>query len=175
MNILPKIVQEDLRTQREGIFAQGFWALLVYRYSRPRLRCGNRVLRKLWYIPNIFGRKIIEMTCGIMLPEGADIGRRLNIEHFGGIIVHGASTIGDDCVLRQGVTLGNKVDDRPHDAPRLGNRVNVGAGAKILGAVTIGDDAIIGANSVVVRDVPAGAVVAGIPARIIEKKAPLVS
>lgn len=175
MNILPKIILEDLRAHREGVFAQGFWALLVYRYSRPRLRCSNRVLRKLWYIPNLLGRKVIEMTCGIMLPEGADIGHRLNIEHFGGIIVHGAATIGDDCVLRQGVTLGNKVDDRPHDAPRLGNRVDVGAGAKILGAVTIGDDAIIGANSVVVRDVPAGAVVAGIPARIIRNKAPVVS
>lgn len=166
------LVAEDFRTHREGVFSQGFWALLVYRCSRPRLRCANPILRKLWYIPNIFGRKFIEMTCGIMLPEGAEIGRRLTIEHFGGIIIHGAATIGDDCVLRQGVTLGNKNPDRPHDAPCLGNRVNVGAGAKILGAVTLGDDVLVGANSVIVTDVPAGAVVAGIPGRIVRERSP---
>ena len=161
------LIVDDFRAHREGLFAQGFWALLVYRLSHPRLNCQNRVLKKLWYIPNIIGRKVIEITCGIMLPESAAIGRRLTIEHFGGIIVHGAATIGDDCTLRQGVTLGNKNHDRPHDAPRLGNRVDIGAGAKLLGAITIGDDVVVGANSVVTRDVPAGAVVAGMPARII--------
>ena len=72
--------------------------------------------------------------------------------------------IGDDCVLRQGVTLGNRYLDRPGDAPVLGRRVNVGAGAKLLGPVQIGDDAVIGANAVVLHDVPAGATVVGIPA-----------
>jgi len=165
------ILGEDRRTHREGLLAQGFWALAVYRLSHPRLACRNRVLGKLWYIPNIIGRKLIEITCGIMLPETAHIGRRLTLEHFGGIIVHGAARIGDDCILRQGVTLGNKSEDRPHEAPCLGNRVNVGAGAKLLGAIRIGDDAVVGANSVVTRDVPAGAIVAGIPARIIKKRA----
>lgn len=165
------LLREDLQSHREGILAQGFWALLVYRMSHPRLACKNRLLRKLWYIPNVLGRKIIEMTCGIMLPETAAIGRRLSIEHFGGIIIHGAATIGDDCILRQGVTLGNKNRDRPQDAPRLGNRVDIGAGAKLLGAITVGDDVVIGANSVVTRDVPAGSIVAGVPARIVKARA----
>jgi serine O-acetyltransferase len=104
---------------------------------------------------------------GIELPYSARVGRRVVIEHQNGIVIHGNSSIGDDCIIRQGVTLGNRRLDRPFDAPRLGNRVNVGAGAKILGGVTIGDGAMIGANAVVRSDVPAGAVAVGIPARVL--------
>jgi serine O-acetyltransferase len=103
---------------------------------------------------------------GIELPCEARVGRRLRIEHFGGIIVSGDAVIGDDVVIRQGVTIGLK---RAHErgAPVIGNRVDIGAGAKLLGAITIGDDAVIGANAVVIKDVPAGALAVGIPARII--------
>jgi serine O-acetyltransferase len=161
------LIAEDFRTHREGILAQGFWALLVYRLSHPRLRCRWWLGRKLWAVPVVLGRKAVECLCGISLPEGTSIGRRLNIEHFGGIIVHSAAIIGDDCILRQGVTLGNKSDHVPMAAPRLGNGVEVGAGAKIIGAIVIGDHVRVGANAVVTRDVPAGAVVAGVPARIV--------
>jgi serine O-acetyltransferase len=85
-------------------------------------------------------------------------------------VIHGNSEIGDDSILRQGCTLGNKSLDRPHDAPKLGKRVNVGAGAKILGAITVGDDAVIGANSVVLKDVPAGMIAVGLPAMNIAPK-----
>jgi serine O-acetyltransferase len=102
---------------------------------------------------------------GIELPYTATVGRRVVIEHQHGIVIHGQTVIGDDCIIRQGVTLGNKTLDRPEDAPRLGNRVNVGAGAKVLGLVIIGDDATIGANAVVVKDVPPGALAMGIPAK----------
>jgi len=105
---------------------------------------------------------------GIELPFSVALGRRVIIEHQGAIVIHGNCQIGDDCIIRQGVTLGNKSLDRPMDAPVLGRRVNVGAGAKILGAVTIGDDAVIGANAVVLCDVPAAATAVGIPARVIE-------
>jgi serine O-acetyltransferase len=108
---------------------------------------------------------------GIELPYTATVGRRVIFEHQHGIVIHGNCVIGDDCIIRQGVTLGNKSLDRPEEAPNLGNRVNVGAGAKILGAVIIGDDASIGANAVVLKDVPPGAVAVGIPAKIIEAKA----
>jgi serine O-acetyltransferase len=104
---------------------------------------------------------------GIELPYTVKLGRRVVIEHQGAIVIHGHSEIGDDSIIRQGVTLGNKTLDRPHDAPKLGRNVNVGAGAKILGAVTIGDGATVGANAVVVKDVPAGAIAVGIPAQII--------
>ena len=102
------LIREDLRTHREGLLAQGFWAMFVYRLSHPRLRCRWSLVRKLWAIPSVLGRKWVEVTCGISLPEGVVIGRRLNIEHFGEIIIHSAAVIGDDCTLRQGVTLGNR-------------------------------------------------------------------
>ena len=79
----------------------------------------------------------------------AKIGRRLIIEHFGCIIIHNNAIIGDDVVIRQGVTIGNRSIDRPLDVPHIGNRVNIGAGAKLLGPITIGDDVNIGANAVV--------------------------
>lgn len=81
-------------------------------------------------------------------------------------MIHGQAAIGDGSFIRQGVTLGNRYLERPDDAPRLGKNVNVGAGAKVLGDVTIGDGAAIGANAVVLVDVPAGALAAGVPARI---------
>lgn len=166
MNIF-SLIAEDMRTQRERFLAQGFWALLVYRLSAPRSKIRNRLLRFLWRIPNLFFLKLVETATGITLPEFTKIGRRLCVEHFGGIVVHGASIIGDDCIIRQGVTLGVKSRSHPLDAPTLGNHVDVGAGAKILGAITIGNGAVIGANAVVLSDVPDGGVVVGIPARVI--------
>ena len=105
---------------------------------------------------------------GIELPYTVQLGRRVVIEHQGAIVVHGNCRIGDDCIIRQGVTLGNRRLDEPDAAPILGDGVNIGAGAKILGLVTIGDGAQIGANAVVLRDVPAGALAVGVPANIVE-------
>ncbi len=104
----------------------------------------------------------------IDLPYSVRLGRRVVVEHCGAIVIHGSASLGDDCIVRQGVTLGNRYLDRPFEAPQLGARVNIGAGAKILGGVTIGDDVQIGANAVVLQDVPQGATVAGIPARIVK-------
>jgi len=160
------LLREDRRNHREGWLSQGFWALAVYRLSAPRLARRRGIVRTIWGIWTKLAGKWVEVRCGISLPETARIGRRLRIEHFGGIVVHGSSVIGDDCLLRQNVTLGNRSERRPLDAPTLGNRVQVGAGAVILGAVTIGDDAVIGANAVVLGDVPPGARAVGNPATI---------
>ena len=88
------------------------------------------------------------------------------IEHQSGIVIHGASIIGDECVIRQNCTLGVRRVDRPTEAPVLGKGVDVGAGAVILGNVTIGDFARIGANAVVLSDVPPGGTAVGVPAQI---------
>jgi serine O-acetyltransferase len=112
----------------------------------------------------------VRNTYGIELPYTVQLGRRVIIEHQSAIVIHGDCVIGDDCIIRQGVTMGNRYLDRPFDAPKLGKRVNVGAGAKIFGNVTIGDGANIGANAVVLCDVPAGATAVGIPAKIISPK-----
>ena len=90
------------------------------------------------------------------------------IEHQGCIVIHNDCVIGDDCVIRQGVTLGNRYLDKPLEAPKLGARVSVGAGAVLCGSVNIGDDVHIGANAVVLSDVPSGTTAVGIPAKILQ-------
>lgn len=164
------IIVEDLRAQREGFLGLGFWALVVYRFGHARFVVKNRYLRLPWTILYILLNKLVEIACGICIGATASIGRRLSIEHHGGIVVHGAAIIGDDCMIRHGVTIGNAGRVDPMGAPRIGNRVEIGAGAKILGRVAIGDDVIIGANAVVTHDVPAGAIVGGVPARIIRMR-----
>ncbi|OYY52853.1 MAG: serine acetyltransferase [Polaromonas sp. 39-63-203] len=158
---------EDLRVAREGLASLGFWALQVYRLGHLRYRFQSRLVRYPLGVLHLVLAKLAEMLCGVTIGVSARIGRRLVIEHSGAIVVHGLAVIGDDCIIRQGVTIGNRRMDRPLEAPQLGHRVNVGAGAKILGAVRVGDDADIGANAVVITDVPAGALAVGVPARII--------
>jgi serine O-acetyltransferase len=159
------VILEDLKAQREGLLGLGFWALLVYRFGHARFIIKNKIIRAPWTLIYIVFHKLIEMFCGITIGSTATIGRRLSIEHHGCIVIHGASAIGDDCLIRQGVTLGNTGYDDPLGAPHVGNRVQIGAGAKILGRVSVGNDVIIGANAVVVHDVPDNSAVGGIPAR----------
>ena len=158
---------DDLRVAQEGVFSLGFWALQVYRLGHLRYRFKSRLVRYPLAVVHLVLSKLAEIICGVTIGVSAKVGKRLVIEHSGAIVVHGNAVIGDDCIIRQGVTIGNKRLDRPLEAPQLGNRVNVGAGAKILGTVHIGDDADIGANAVVLTDVPAGALAVGVPARII--------
>jgi serine O-acetyltransferase len=97
------------------------------------------------------------------------IGKRLRIPHPSGIVTHFRSTIGDDCLIMQGVTLGRVAE--PDEGPKIGNNVFIGAGAKILGPVQVGDGARIGANAVVLQDVPPGCTAVGVPARIVAQEA----
>ncbi len=105
---------------------------------------------------------------GVEIHPGASLGRRFFIDHGMGIVIGETAVIGDDCTLYHGVTLGGVSWNKGKRHPTLGNRVTVGAGAKILGPFTVGDGARIGSNSVVVKEVPAGATVVGIPARVVE-------
>jgi serine O-acetyltransferase len=158
---------EDLSVAQEGVLSLGFWALQVYRFGHLRYRFQSKLVRYPLAALHLVLAKLAEMLCGVTIGVAAKIGRRLVIEHSGAIVVHGHAVIGDDCIIRQGVTIGNRRMDRPMEAPRIGNRVNIGAGAKILGAVQVGDDVDIGANAVVITDVPAGALAVGVPARIV--------
>ena len=161
------LIREDWVAHNRDWTRPGFRALAVYRFGVWRMTIRPRLLRAPFGIVYRMLFRRCRNGYGIELPYSATVGRRVVFEHQHGIVVHGHCRIGDDCVLRQGVTLGNKTMDRPYDAPTLGDRVNVGAGAKILGAVTIGDDAQIGANAVVVKDVPAGSMAVGVPARVV--------
>lgn len=168
--MIMNLILEDLKTQRERLLALGFWALLVYRFGHSRFVIKNRILRAPWTFIYLALNKLVEIVCGISIGSTARIGRRLAIEHHGCIVIHGATEIGDDCLIRHGVTTGNSGSSDPLGAPIIGHRVEIGAGAKLLGRITIGNDAIIGANAVVVRNVPDNAIVGGVPARIIKMR-----
>lgn len=160
---------DDLSVAQEGLLSLGFWALQAYRFGHLRYRFQSRLIRIPLGILHLILAKIMEMHSGITIGVSAEIGRRLTIEHSGAIVIHGNAQIGDDCIIRQGVTIGNRKMDDPLSAPVIGHRVNIGAGAKILGRVHIGDDAEIGANAVVIHDVPAGATAVGVPARVVRQ------
>lgn len=113
---------------------------------------------------------IARWLTGIEIHPGATIGRRFFIDHGMGVVIGETAHIGDDCTLYHGVTLGGTSWMKGKRHPTLGDNVVVGAGAKVLGPITLGDGARVGSNAVVVRDVPAGATVVGIPGRIVMKK-----
>jgi serine O-acetyltransferase len=161
------LVREDYAAHGRDWTKPGFRAMAVYRFGVWRMGVRTKLLRAPLSMIYRAMFRYVRNRYGIEVPFSATIGRRVIIEHQSGIVVHGDAVIGDDSIIRQGVTLGNKTLDRPFDAPVLGKRVNVGAGAKVLGAVRIGDGASIGANAVVLQDVPAGALAVGIPAKIL--------
>ncbi|MBX3647823.1 MAG: serine O-acetyltransferase [Rhodocyclaceae bacterium] len=107
---------------------------------------------------------------GIEIHPGATIGRRFFIDHGMGVVIGETALIGDDCTLYHGVTLGGTSWNKGKRHPTLERGVVIGAGAKVLGPITLGEEAKVGSNAVVVRDVPAGATAVGIPARIIEDR-----
>ncbi len=160
-------IKEDWIAHGQDWTKPGFRAVAVLRFGVWRMKIQPKLLRAPFSILYGMLYRKIRNTYGIELPYTVQLGRRVIIEHQGAIVIHGDCVIGDDSIIRQGVTLGNRYLDRPFDAPKLGKCVNVGAGAKIFGNVTIGHGANIGANAVVLCDVPAGATAVGIPAKII--------
>lgn len=163
-------IKEDWEAHGRDWTKPGFRAVAIQRFGVWRMGVRSKLLRApLSIFYRMLYRKV-RNTYGIDLPYSVKLGRRVVIEHQGAIIIHGDCVIGDDSIIRQGVTLGNRYLDRPLDAPRLGQRVNVGAGAKILGGVSLGDDVTIGANAVVLKDIPAGRTAVGIPAKILAPK-----
>ena len=117
---------------------------------------------------------ISRFLTGIEIHPGAKIGKRFFIDHGMGVVIGETSEIGDDVLIYQGVVLGGTTRERKKRHPTVGNYVVIGAGATILGPVKIGDGARIGSGSVVVKSVPAGATVVGIPGRVMERKKRLV-
>jgi serine acetyltransferase len=163
-------IKEDWIAHKRDWTRPGFRAIATHRFGVWRMTVNPKFLRAPLSIVYRWMFRKCRNHYGIELPYTAKIGRRVIFEHQHGIVVHGSCVIGDDCIIRQGVTLGNKSLDRPYDAPQLGSRVNIGAGAKILGLVHIGDDASVGANAVVTEDVPAGKIALGLPARVFETR-----
>lgn len=147
----------------------GFHALALHRFGywqrrlRQKPRLAARVLHDaLYYVTRVF--------YGIELPRTTKVGRRVVIGHQGGIVIGTQAEIGDDCLIRQNVTIGGA--SRGGADPRIGKRVRIGAGAVIVGEIVVGDDVVIGPNAVVNVDVPPGARVVAPPARILPARAP---
>ena len=138
----------------------GFQALSIHRISHKLWRCNFPLIPRLL---SHFTRFIT----GIEIHPGATIGRRFFIDHGMGVVLGETSKVGDDVTLYQGVTLGGTSLEKGKRHPTLGNGVIVGSGAQILGPIIISDAARVGANAVVLEDVPSGATVVGIPAKIV--------
>lgn len=138
----------------------GVHAVLVHRLSHRLWRRGFRYTARLLSF-------LSRLWSNIDIHPGATIGRRFFIDHGAGVVIGETAVIGDDVTLYHGVTLGGTSWNRGKRHPTLGNGVLVGAGAKILGPITMGDNVRVGANSVVVKDVPADSTVVGIPGKVV--------
>jgi serine O-acetyltransferase len=156
-------IRADFNAHGRDAGAQGFWAMVIYRFGRWRYGVRPALLRKLCSFIYKVLYKIIQISTGIELPCEAIVGRNFVIDHFGGIIVSGYARFGDNCRIRNGVVVGLRRVEEPV-APIIGNNVDIGAGAKLLGPIRIGDNSIIGANAVVIEDVPENSIAIGVPA-----------
>lgn len=158
-------IRNDLKTYQGDFGAQGFWVMLVYRFGRWRYGVRPAILRKFFSLIYKILYKFIQIITGIELPCEAEIGSNFIIDHFGGIVVSGYTKIGDNCRIRNGVVIGLKNIEEV-GAPEIGDNVDIGAGAKVLGKIKIGNNVLIGANAVVITDVPDNSIAVGVPAVI---------
>lgn len=172
-------IRGDLNTKRAWFLAKKSWAVrylriflepgtvavLVYRYGRWVHDLKIPVVKQLLNVFYLLG-KIVVVGFGIYIPVRANIGKGLTIHNFSGIFICEAD-IGENCIVFQGVTVGH-LRGQPNP-PKIGNNVMLAAGAKVLGSVTIGNNVVVGANSVVMTDIPDNCTVMGIPARIVSR------
>ncbi|MDI1298242.1 serine O-acetyltransferase [Methylotenera sp.] len=153
--------------KRPFLKEQSIWAIWVYRFGRRVDASPDGVKKNLLNMIYWLLFRMIETVTGISLPKSALIGGGLRIWHFGGVFINSGAVIGKNCTLRQGVTIGNRTEDG--QLPVIGDNVDIGAYAQVLGGVKISSNSKIGAMSVVLTDVPEGATAVGNPARIIKK------
>lgn len=163
-------IREDIAAARRQDPAARSNAEVFFAYSGLHAVWGYRVSHRLWlarlYLPARCYSQLVRSATGVEIHPGATIGRRLFIDHGMGVVIGETAVVGDDVLLFHGVTLGGTSSVKEKRHPTIGNRVTVGAGASVLGPVTIGDDSIVGANAVVVTGAPAHSVLTGIPARV---------
>lgn len=166
-----KRFREDIRTAKKMDPASGSTLVMALTYPGLHAIWMHRLIHRLWHgdTPRIVPRVLAYLTraaTGIEIHPGARIGRRFFIDHGLGVVIGETSEIGDDVMLYNGVNLGGKSLDRIKRHPTLEDGVLVGTGAKILGPVVVGARSQVGANAVVVKDVPPDSVATGVPARI---------
>ena len=162
-------LREDLRNARAHDPAARGDIENALVYSGLHAIWAHRVAHRMWSKPVLRGparvlMQAVRALTGIEIHPGATIGRRFFIDHGMGVVIGETADIGDDVMLYHGVTLGGRTLQQVKRHPTIGNRVTIGAGAKVLGPLTVGDDSAIGANAVVTRDVPPDSIATGIPA-----------
>lgn len=167
-----KIIRDEFKHIKEkDPAARSNLEILLYPslYAIINHRIGHFLYkRKLYFLSRLISQ-INRFFTGIEIHPGAIIGKRFFIDHGMGVVIGETAEIGNDVTIYHGVTLGGTGKDKGKRHPTVGNNVTIGAGAKILGPIIIGNDVKIGSNSVVLRDVPNGATAVGIPAKIIKK------
>ena len=163
------LLLEDLRTHEGNLLEQGFWAVAVHRFGNWRMGFRWKLVRAPLTVLYLLASKFVEWTCGITLPYVTKLGRRVRIWHHSGMILH-ARSIGNDVHIRHNTTMGVVRRNDNCAIPVIGDRVDIGCGVSILGAVRIGSDAVIGAHSVVLRSIPEGATAVGIPAYVVRQR-----
>lgn len=161
---LLSLLAEDYRTHDRSLLEPGFVAVALHRLGNARMGVRFKLLRAPLSVAYWIVFAIVSWMLGIHIPYNTRLGRRVRIWHHGGIWL-GARSIGDDVHIRHNTTLGVLNRNARDGKPIIGNRVELGVGACIMGPVTVGDDSVVGPNSVVIRSVPAGGVVMGVPAR----------
>ena len=169
-------IKEDIQCvfERDPAARTAFEVLTTYPGIHAVLL--HRLTHRLWNLglkwPARVLSNIARLFTGIEIHPGATIGRRFFIDHGMGVVIGETTEIGDDCTLYHGVTLGGTTWDKGKRHPTLGRDVVIGAGAKVLGPIMINDGVRIGSNAVVLKDVPAGTTVVGVPGRVVTIKAP---
>ncbi|HLT85403.1 MAG TPA: serine O-acetyltransferase EpsC [Phototrophicaceae bacterium] len=171
------LLREDLEAARRGDPAARTLLEVALGYPGVHALWAHRVCHRMWHaspllrLPARLLSQLVRALTGIEIHPAAVLGRRLFIDHGMGVVIGETSVVGDDVVMFHGTTLGGRSMTKGKRHPTVGDRVVIGAGAKVLGPISIGDDAQIGANAVVVRSVPSGAVSVGVPGRVRERPA----
>ena len=166
-------MRQEIRAARERDPARPTTLEVIFAYPGVHAIWGHRISHWLWNRgARLAARTFAELTrilTGVDIHPGAVIGSGLFIDHATGVVIGETAEIGDDVTLYHGVTLGGSGADTGKRHPTVGDRVIIGAGAKVLGAIKIGDDSRIGANAVVVKPVPSSSVVVGVPGQVISR------
>lgn len=170
---LIKMIIEDIRCALHRDPAARNWFEVLVNYSGLHAIWFYRITHWLWmrklYLPARWLSQVARWLTGVEIHPGAVIGRRFFIDHGMGVVIGETTEIGNDVTFYHGVTMGGVNLEKGKRHPTLGNKVVVGAGAKVLGAIEIGDGSRIGANAVVVKSVPPESVVVGIPGQIVKR------
>jgi len=169
-------IRQDIRAAKERDPAVPTTLQVIFAYPGVHAIWGHRISHWLWnrgarLTARVFA-EFMRIVTGVEVHPGAILGAGLFIDHATGVVIGETAEVGDDVTIYHGVTLGGSGSDTGKRHPTIGDRVIIGAGAKVLGPVKIGDDSRIGANAVVVKEVPSCAVVVGVPGQIISRAGP---